>query len=200
MWKFLWLRLAQGTDDIAHAETSKPVNLLGYCFLITRGNRRILEFASTIKSTFEPIIQTMLYPRSQIDIFVQVVQQDGGLLQACINGTTMALMNAGISMVDFVCAISGGVHSTSPLLDLTTLEENDVPNVTIAVMPKTQKVSLVTMETRLHVERFEELFRLAIEAGSAIHEEMKTAILGKSSRLILSMESRGTQHVEMDES
>ncbi len=54
-------------------------------------------------------------------------------------GPTLALMNAGIPMLDFVCAVSGGVHSTAPLLDLTLLEENDVPNVTIAVMPKTKK-------------------------------------------------------------
>jgi exosome complex component RRP41 len=117
-----------------------------------------------------------------------VIQQDGGLLQACINGTTLALMNAGIPMLDFVCAVNGGVHSTSPLLDLTLLEENDVPNLTIAVMPKTQKVSLVTMETRLHVDRFEEIFRLATEAGLAIHGEMKAAILGRSKSLIGSIE------------
>ncbi|CAA7265594.1 unnamed protein product [Cyclocybe aegerita] len=131
----------------------------------SRGDKRILEFAATIKSTFEPVVQTGLYPRSQIDIFIQVVQQDGGLLQACINGTTLALMSAGIPMLDFVCAVSGGVYSTHPLLDLTTLEENDVPNVTIAVMPKTRKVSLVTMETRLHVDRFEEVFRVATDAA-----------------------------------
>jgi len=154
-------------------------------------HRRILEFAATIKSTFEPVVQTSLYPRSQIDIFVQVIQQDGGLLQASINGTTLALINAGIPMLDFVCAVSGGVHSTFPLLDLTTLEENDVPHVTIAMMPKTQKVSLVTMETRLHVDRFEELFRLAVEAGVAIHEQMKEAVLGRSHRLIQSMQYHG---------
>jgi len=157
-------------------------------------NRRILEFAATIKSTFEPVIQTTLYPRSQIDIFVQVIQQDGGMLQACINGTTLALINAGIPMLDFVCAVSGGVHSTFPLLDLTLLEENDVPNVTIAVLPKTRKVSLVTMETRLHVDRFEEVFRLAMDAGVVIHQEMKEAILGRSNILIKSMQSRTQQH------
>lgn len=137
------------------------------------------------------MIQTSLYPRSQIDIFVQVIQQDGGLLQACINGTTLALMNAGIPMLDFVCAVSGGVHSTAPLLDLTLLEENDVPNVTIAVMPKTKKVSLVTMETRLHVDRFEEIFRLATDAGSVVHREMKAAILERSKRLMASIEPGG---------
>ncbi|KAF9523533.1 exosome component 4 [Crepidotus variabilis] len=169
----------------------------------SRGDKRILEFASTIKSTFEPVIQTTLYPRSQIDIFVQVVQQDGGLLQACINGTTLALITAGIAMLDFVCAISGGVHSTSPLLDLTNLEENDVPNMTVAVMPKTQKVSLLTMDTRLHVERFEEIFRLAVEAGSTILVEMKAAVLGRSSRLIESVDSSTQPHglgVENDNS
>lgn len=160
----------------------------------SRGDKRILEFAATIKSTFEPVIQTSLYPRSQIDIFVHVVQQDGGLLQACINGTTLALMNAGIPMIDFVCAFSGGVHSTFPLLDLTQLEESDIPNVTIAVLPKTRKVSLVTMETRLHVDRFEEIFRLATDAGLVLHEEMKAAIMGRSRTLMNSVEFQRRGH------
>ncbi|KAH6911981.1 exosome component 4 [Coprinopsis sp. MPI-PUGE-AT-0042] len=149
-----------------------------------RGDKRILEFAATIKSTFEPVIRTNLYPRSQIDIYVQVLQQDGGTLQACINGTTLALINAGIPMSDFVCAISGGVHSTSPMLDLTTIEENDIPHVTVAVMPKSKKVVLVTMETRLHVDRFEEILNLARDAGAILHREMKDAILDRSASLI----------------
>lgn len=157
--------------------------------------RRILEIGSTIKSTFEPVVQTTLYPRSQIDVYITVLQQDGGLLQACINGTTLALINAGIPMVDFVCAVTGGVQSTSPLLDLTTLEENDVPHITVAMMPKTGKVALVTMETRLHVDRFEEIFRLAGEAGKVLHREMKNAVMGRASTLINAM---GSQKISVD--
>lgn len=138
------------------------------------------------------MVQTTLYPRSQIDVYVTVLQQDGGLLQTCINGTTLALINAGIPMLDFVCAVTGGVHSTSPLLDLTTLEENDVPHVTVAIMPKTGKVALVTMETRLHVDRFEEIFRLAGEAGKVLHREMKSAVMGRTSALVDAMGSQGT--------
>lgn len=123
-------------------------------------------------------------------MYVTVLQQDGGLLQTCINGTTLALVNAGIPMVDFVCAVTGGVHSTSPLLDLTTLEENDVPHVTVATMPKTGKVALVTMETRLHVDRFEEIFRLAGEAGKVLHKEMKNAVMGRTSILVNAMGSQ----------
>ncbi len=36
-----------------------------------------MEMAAAIKAAFEPVIQTSLYPRSQIDIFIQVLQQDG---------------------------------------------------------------------------------------------------------------------------
>ena len=151
--------------------------------------RGILELASTIKSTFEPAIQTSIYPRSQIDIFVQVLQQDGGLLQACINCTTLALANAGIPLLDFVCAVTGGVHSASSMLDLTTLEENDIPHVTVAMMPRTGKATLVTMETRLHVDRFEEIFRLAVDAGIVIHKEMKGAVKKRTDALVTAMSS-----------
>ena len=43
-----------------------------------RNDRRTLEFAAAIKSTFEPVVMASLYPRSNIDISVIVLQQDGG--------------------------------------------------------------------------------------------------------------------------
>ena len=144
-----------------------------------------------IASTFEPVVQTALYPRTQIDIYVHVLQQYGSLLAACINATTLALINAGVPLHDFVCAVSDGVHSTSPLLDLTTLEENDIPHMTVAVMPRTRKVTLVTMETRLHVDRFRELFELACEAGQTIHKEMKLAVKDRTVTLVGAMEATG---------
>ncbi|KAF9223574.1 hypothetical protein BS17DRAFT_795729 [Gyrodon lividus] len=168
----------------------------------SRGDKRLLELASTIKSTFEPVVQTHLYPRSQIDIFIQVIQQDGGLLPACLNGTTLVLAAAGIALFDFVCAVTGGVHSTSSLLDLNTLEENDVPHITVAVMPRTGRVTLVTTETRLHVDRFEEIFRLAIDACNILHHEMKAALQRRTCSLVATLGSGAktdyTKDLDMD--
>jgi len=73
------------------------------------------------------------------------------------------------------------------MLDLTLLEENDLPHVTVAVMPKTGKVALVTLETRLHVDRFEEIFRLAGDAGRVVHAEMKGAVRSRTSGLVTAM-------------
>ncbi len=40
--------------------------------------RRTLEIASAVKQTFESIIKTELFARSQIDIYIQILQFDGG--------------------------------------------------------------------------------------------------------------------------
>lgn len=108
-------------------------------------------------------------------------------MSASINATTLALISAGIPLIDYVCAVSSGVHSTHALLDLTTLEENDVPHLTAAVMPRTGKVTLVTLETRLHADRFEEIFRLACDAGKVLHDVMRRSVRSKTSALVQSM-------------
>jgi exosome complex component RRP41 len=177
---------------MAHEQFCQPQGSPLFSFLLSCAKhdfRRILELGAAIKSTFEPVVQTSLYPRSQIDIYVHVLQQDGGLTQASINATTLALVSAGIPLLDLVCAVTGGVHSASPMLDLTTLEENDVPHLTVAVMPKTSKVTLVTMETRLHVDRFGEIFRLACEAAQVIHKEMKRVVKARTQKLVHAMEA-----------
>ncbi|PWN53596.1 putative exosome complex exonuclease rrp41 [Violaceomyces palustris] len=164
-----------------------------------KGDRRLLEIASAIRSTFEPVVHTHLYPRSQIDIFVQVLQQDGGILPASINATTLALMDAGIPMQDFVTSLSCGIHSTSPLLDLNNVEESDLPNLTVAVLPRTAKVTLASLETRLHVERFEEIFRLAIDACQVLHQEMDLATRARTKLLVSAMGGKLSIDKDSDE-
>lgn len=91
-------------------------------------------------------------------------------------------------MTDYVTAITCGVHSTQPLLDLTTLEENDIPHLTVASLPRTGKVTLVTMETRLHVERVNECLKIAGDAGKVLHKEMKKAVEARTKKLMQAME------------
>jgi len=152
-----------------------------------RGDRRSQELAAAIKSTFEPVIQTALYPRSEICVYLQVFQQDGGVLQACINATTIALIDAGVAVSDYVCALTCGVHITTPLLDLSQNEESDLPSLTVAVMPRRGKVTLVLMETRLHVDRFQEVFKLASQGAKVIHNEMRRVVRERTWVLLESM-------------
>jgi exosome complex component RRP41 len=80
-----------------------------------------------LRQTFEEAVQTQLYPRSQIDISVLVLEQDGGkshnrnnnvkgVLQTAINAVTLALVDAGIPMNDYICATSTGLIGESAIL------------------------------------------------------------------------------------
>ena len=44
-------------------------------------DRRWMEKSMTLQQCFESIIFTTLYPKSQIDIFVQVLNDDGGMYE-----------------------------------------------------------------------------------------------------------------------
>lgn len=48
--------------------------------LINLKIRRSLEIAAFIRQTFEPIIFTSQFPKTQISIYLQIFQNDGGLL------------------------------------------------------------------------------------------------------------------------
>lgn len=79
----------------------------------TRGKRdkRNLEIAATLKQSFEHVIMTQLFPRSQFDIFIHAIQEDGGVLPAAINATTLALVDAGIPLRDMLVACVSGTSS-----------------------------------------------------------------------------------------
>ncbi|WWD21979.1 hypothetical protein CI109_106467 [Kwoniella shandongensis] len=132
----------------------------------TRGDKRLQEIGAAIRQTFEPVIMTHLYPRSEIAINVQVLAADGGILPTSINATTLALIDAGISMLDYVTSISIGLHLLQPLLDLSQPEELDLPMLVVASLPSSGKITLAQMETRLHVDRFEEMLSLGTDEKS----------------------------------
>ncbi|KAI8328334.1 ribosomal protein S5 domain 2-type protein [Chlamydoabsidia padenii] len=143
----------------------------------SKSDKRSLELATFIRQTFEPVIQTNQFPRSQIDVYIQIFQHDGGVLQCCINATTMALIDAGIPMIDFVCACSAGCIDKVPMLDLNNLEEtSDTPELTLAILPRTGKVNLVELESRLHIEQLESVTELAKEGCLQVHELLDKVI------------------------
>lgn len=74
-----------------------------------------------------------------------------------------------------------------PLLDLTNIEESDLPNLTVAVLPRTGKITLLTLETRIHVDRFEQMFQMAGAACKVMHGEMTTAVQRRTEKLVKAM-------------
>lgn len=107
-----------------------------------------------------------------------------GILPTAINAVTLALISAGISMLDYVTAVSVGLHLKQPLLDLSAPEESDLPTLVVAALPDSGRVTLAQMETRLHVDRFEEMLRLGVAACSVLKGEMEAAVRARTTRVV----------------
>lgn len=138
----------------------------------SKNDKRMIELKATLERTFEQSIMCKLYPRTVIQINVQVLAQDGGLLAGITNSITLALIDAGIAMYDYVSAISAGLYDETPLLDLNTLEENDLSCLTIGVVGKSEKLALLLLEDKMPLDRLESVLAIGIAGGHRVRDLM----------------------------
>lgn len=142
----------------------------------SKNEKRMVELKTVIEKTFEESIMCHLYPRTMIQINVHVLNQDGGLLSSVINSITLALIDAGISMYDYISSVSTGLHDQAPLLDLNTLEENDMSMLTVGIIGKSEKLAMFMMEDKMPLDRMESALSLAIAGSHRIQELMDKEI------------------------
>ncbi|KAM9932158.1 hypothetical protein OXX80_008196 [Metschnikowia pulcherrima] len=153
----------------------------------SKNEKRILELKATLERTFAQSIMSNLYPKTVIDINVQVLAQDGGIFATMTNAITLALIDAGIAMYDYVSAVSVGIHDQTPLLDLNNLEENDMSCLTIGVVGKSEKLAMLLLEDKMPLDKLETVLGIAIAGGHRIRELMDNEVrehgLMRSSKL-----------------
>lgn len=145
---------------------------------------------SSLQQTFSQAILTHLHPRSEITISLHVISQDGSVLAACINAATLAIVDAGIPITDYVVAVAVGSSSvsttkeaedsfdddTDPILDLNGIEENELPSMTVATLGKSEKITLLQMESKVPLIRLDGMLALAIDGCSKLTETMNDTV------------------------
>ncbi|KAF6166380.1 hypothetical protein GIB67_034931 [Kingdonia uniflora] len=123
-------------------------------------------------------------PRSQINIFVQVLQANGGTRSACINAAALALADAGIPMCDLVTSCSAGYLNNTPLLDLNYVEDSaGGADVTIGILAKLDKVILIQIDAKLPMDTFENVTQLTVEGYKAIANYIREVLLENTKKL-----------------
>ena len=71
---------------------------------------------SPILPSLPPFPSQSLPIRTQIDIYLHVIQSDGGVLPVSINVASLALVDAGVAMSDLVVACSAGYLDGMPVM------------------------------------------------------------------------------------
>jgi exosome complex component RRP41 len=143
-------------------------------------SRREVELSKVIKESLEPALFLELYPRTGVDVFIEVLQADGGTRCASITAAALAIADAGVPMKDLVVACAAGKVEDKVVLDLFDAEDKlgsaDVP---VAYMPNLNAVTLLQMDGILTPDEFEKAINMAMDGCKKIYELQKEALKTK---------------------
>ena len=72
-------------------------------------SRREKEISMIIASALTSVVLTEKYPRTTIDVYLQVLQADGGTRCACLTAASIALADAGVPMRGIISSVAAGL-------------------------------------------------------------------------------------------
>jgi len=143
-------------------------------------SRREVELSKVIRESLEPALFLELYPRTGIDLYIEVLQADGGTRCASITAAALALADSGIPMRDLVVACAAGKVDDTVVLDLYDAEDKlGAADVPVVYMPALNAVTLLQMDGILSPDEFEKAVDMAMVGCKKIYEMQKEALKTK---------------------
>jgi exosome complex component RRP41 len=143
-------------------------------------SRRELELSKVIRESLEASVMSEAYPRTSIDIFIEILQSDGGSRCAGITAASLALADAGVPLKEIVAACAVCKIDGKVALDPSDIEDKqgdaDLP---IAFMPKSRAITLLQMDGSLTEEEFNQALDIGIAACGKISEIQVEALKRK---------------------
>ena len=140
-------------------------------------NRRATEISKITAEALENVILTGQFPRTSIDVFIEVLEADAGTRCAGLTAASVAIADAGIPMIDLVPACAAGKADDQVILDVGKLEDNigqaDLP---LAYVPQTGEIVLLQMDGHFTRDELEKAMNMAIDACKRIHVLQQEAL------------------------
>lgn len=135
----------------------------------TGPNRRATEISKVTKEVFERAVLIDYFPGCEINLYVDVLQADGGTRAAGITVASVAMALSGIPMRDLPFAVSVGKVGDDLILDLNKIEDNysdaDMP---VAMTPRNNEILLLQMDGDLSREQVKTGLAMVQKAGETI--------------------------------
>ncbi len=143
-------------------------------------SRREIEISKVIRESLEPALMLEDYPRTAIDVYVEILQSDGGSRCASICAASVALADAGINMRDLVVGCAAGKVAGQVVLDVDDTEDKEgQADLPIAIMPSTNEVTLLQLDGQLNDEEFNKAFNWALEGCRKVYQLQRQALIGR---------------------
>lgn len=152
-----------------------------FCSLEEHGragpNRRSIEISKVIKHVFENNVVVEEFPKTKIDITMEIIQSDGGTRVSAIAAASLALIDAGIPVRDIVTPISVGKIAGQLVVDLDKDEDNygesDMP---MAFSHRTGELLLWQMDGMLTHAELKQALSMGLEATRKVRAIQEAAL------------------------
>ncbi len=143
-------------------------------------SRREIEIGKVIKEALQPALILDKFPRTSVDVFIEVLQADGGSRCAALAAASVALADAGIPMRDMVSACAAGKVADTIVLDVNNEEDQsgqaDMP---VGYMPNLDKITLIQLDGVLTPDEYKKCVETALVGCKKVYEIQKQAIRDK---------------------
>jgi exosome complex component RRP41 len=136
---------------------------------------KMRAFSKTLKDVYEQFILLDLYTRSEIELNVMILQDNGSYKGAAINAATLALINAGIMLKDTVVGICLGFSDDLTFVDLTRNEEkSNMVLLNCAYLPHFNKfVHMEILNSKTNMEQCNVLMKTSEKAAMEVFKIME---------------------------
>ncbi len=147
-------------------------------------DRRSIEISKVTSEALESVVFTELFPRTVIDVNIEILDAEAGTRCAGITAAAVALADAGIPMRDIPAACAAGKVDGQVVLDLRKEEDQEGDaDLPIAIAPRTEEILLLQMDGHLTYKEFEEALELAIKGSKYVAKLQKEALKRKYRRV-----------------
>src|SRR4030042_1552371 len=140
-------------------------------------DRRSHEISKIISEALSHVVFTEYFPRTSIDVYIEVLQANAGTRCAGLTAASVALADAGVPMRDLVASCAAGKVANTIVLDLAKEEDNfgqaDMP---MGYVPNTGEIVLLQMDGDLTQEEFEKAVKMNVEACKKVHELQRDSL------------------------
>jgi exosome complex component RRP41 len=143
-------------------------------------SRREIEISKVIKEALQPAVILKDFPRTVVDVFIEILQADGGSRCAALDAASVALVDAGIPMRDIVSACAAGKVADKIVLDVNDEEDKEgQADMPVAYMPNLGKITLMQLDGILTPDEYKKCLETAIGGCKQVYEIQKKALMEK---------------------
>jgi exosome complex component RRP41 len=139
-----------------------------------------VEISKVLNEALSNVIFFDDYPKTGIDVFVEILEAEASTRCAGLNAASLALSEAGVSMKNLISACTAGKVDGQIVLDVGGDEDQfgDV-DLALATVGNEDKIVLLQMDGVVTKEEFLRLVNLARKGSSMVYEKQVSALREK---------------------